>query len=209
VVYHLNVFNNQLIAGGDFGNSGNQSLPYIAAWNGSQWSALGNGLSGFVGGMHVFNGELWVTGGCQTGGTGTLNYVARLDGNGQWQQIDGGFNSLGWSLKEFQNSLYAGGFFATAGSSASKFVTRLNTSSGTNEFSSGVPTVYPNPCFGKLIIGNAGNAPENWKFLAPDMRLLLEGQSRDVNLESYPPGIYFLNFPGKNILQKVVLINGQ
>jgi trimeric autotransporter adhesin len=57
-VWALTVFNGNLIAGGQFSQSGTVMTSGAASWDGSAWSALGTGPSGSVYSLFVFNGML-------------------------------------------------------------------------------------------------------------------------------------------------------
>jgi hypothetical protein len=58
-IFALEVYNGDLYAGGDFTMAGGQSANYIARWDGSQWHALGTGISGanppWVMSLEVYN----------------------------------------------------------------------------------------------------------------------------------------------------------
>src|SRR5436190_1705020 len=68
---------NDLYAGGDFFGSGEvMNIGYVARWDGSNWSGLGDGLDNSVRALAVGNGDLYAGGVfTQAGGAGA-NQVA-------------------------------------------------------------------------------------------------------------------------------------
>ncbi len=52
-------YNGQLVAGGNFKNSGGETMRGVAAWDGTAWSQVGNGISSEVFALAVFEGELY------------------------------------------------------------------------------------------------------------------------------------------------------
>jgi len=86
-----------VVVAGRFDTAGGIPSTNIARWNGSAWSALGEGLSGFGGGrvnaLAVIQrpglAELYAAG--QFSGTANLNNVARWDG-AQWQPLGRGLS---------------------------------------------------------------------------------------------------------------------
>ena len=83
-VWSLTVYNNQLIAGGDFFTAGGVAANYIASWDGSSWSALGSGIGGLrhaVYALTVYNNQLIAGGFFSTAGGVSTNYIASWDGS--------------------------------------------------------------------------------------------------------------------------------
>jgi hypothetical protein len=81
----LVVYNGELYAAGNFSSIGDATSPWIAKWNGSQWSSLGSGVNGQVTGMAVWdNGggpKLYVSGTFTTAGGAAVSKVAIWDGS--------------------------------------------------------------------------------------------------------------------------------
>jgi len=98
-VFSLDVYNDDLIVGGNFAFAGDASVQHIAAWNGETqtWSDVGGGVSGAevprVNALTVYNGGL-IAAGLFTlaGGVPVLN-IARWDGV-QWQPLAGGYAGI-------------------------------------------------------------------------------------------------------------------
>jgi hypothetical protein len=79
-VYALTVYQNALIAGGQFTNAGGVSAAHIGRWDGESWTALGDGIDGTVEALSVHNGTLFAGGDFDRAGAATANNVARWDG---------------------------------------------------------------------------------------------------------------------------------
>lgn len=132
----LTTFNDQLIVVGDFTTIGGIEAWGIAAFDGTDWSPLGDGLlelAGRIEDMQEFEGELYITGWFDgIGGEHSPN-LARWDGE-NWKAVSGGidygdtyadeyndesilydldrfdyFRIGGFSLEIFNDELYIGG----------------------------------------------------------------------------------------------------
>lgn len=103
-------YNGNIIAGGHFTNAGGVAVGFIAEWNGTGWSALGNGVTGLsVEALTVYNGEL-IAGGefsNASGVPGTLN-IAKWNGT-NWSALGSGLNDEVKALYVYNGELYAGG----------------------------------------------------------------------------------------------------
>ncbi len=99
--------------------SGNTTVNRVAAWNGSSWSALGNGVSGTVDALAVSGSTVYVGGqfievcgnaACASGNT-TMNHIAAWNGS-SWSALGNGVSSNVATLAVSGSTVYAGGFFA-------------------------------------------------------------------------------------------------
>lgn len=116
-----------LYAGGSFNLSGEIAVRNIAKWDGDSWASLGNGVSGQVFAMSVFDdgtGLALFTGGDFTRADGNkivVNRIAKWDGT-NWSALSTGTDSTVRAMTVFDDgtgfgeSLYIGGIFTTAGS---------------------------------------------------------------------------------------------
>ena len=139
----LAVSDNNLYVGGDFSLAGGTSATNIAEWNGSSWSALGLGISGyqeyqsgsffsgwvtvtvgpFVSTLVVSRSNLFAGGVFTTAGGVTANCIAQWNGSswsalgsGRWVNPGGEFTfPLVSALAASGNNLYVGGEFNSAG----------------------------------------------------------------------------------------------
>jgi hypothetical protein len=57
-VFALAVYDNKLIAGGEFDTAGGVSANRIASWDGSSWDTLGAGMNNQVYALAVYNDTL-------------------------------------------------------------------------------------------------------------------------------------------------------
>jgi hypothetical protein len=104
----------------------------IARWDGTAWSALGEGLidsehpyqPGVL--VMVSSGtDLFVGGRFTSAGGLTANYIAKWDGT-HWTKLGSGMNSWVQALAFSGNDLYAGGYFTMAGGKLSTYVARAS-----------------------------------------------------------------------------------
>ena len=71
------VYNNELIAAGEFTMAGGQPANYIARWNGSSWAPFGTGLDDAASAFALYNDELIVGGWFTTAGGQPAAHLAR------------------------------------------------------------------------------------------------------------------------------------
>ena len=161
-IFALATYNGKLIAGGRFDSAGNISVNNIAAWDGSSWSPLGSGLTGYsVWALAIYKGDL-IAGGYFDGGR-----IARWDGS-NWHSM-GWMNNEVLSLTVYNEDLIAGGYFTNAGGVPANRIARWD-GSNWHALGTGMPgvedeirtlTVYN----GELIAGggfyNAGGVSVN------------------------------------------------
>jgi hypothetical protein len=121
----LIVYNNELIAGGNFNNAGGVTVHDIAKWNGTSWSSFsvepGNGTVRFT----IFNNELVASG-------GYTGCIKKWNGT-SWSGFGNGLGPVGytsvWALTVFNNQLIAGGGFKSSGTDSVFYIAKWN---GTN-----------------------------------------------------------------------------
>ena len=126
-VYALEVFDDELVAGGVFTTAGGISANSIAAWNGSNWRPFGAGVSGLtpnistwpnVRSLTVYNGTLIAGGHFTNAGGQPAICIAQWNG-ASWRGMEPGIGCAGgcgvYSLTVQNGLLFAGGQFASAG----------------------------------------------------------------------------------------------
>lgn len=121
------IYNGDLYAAGVFDSIGGVAAHSIAKWNGTSWSALGDGITGEyppyvqVNAMIVYNGALYVAGEFDSAGGIFVSSIAKWDGT-SWSPLASGIANSHISLQESifslgvnNGTLYASGSFKSAG----------------------------------------------------------------------------------------------
>ncbi len=104
-----------LYVGGNFGAAGGNSASRIARWDGSRWSALGEGTSGFVQSIVVTDQYLYAGGNFTIAGNQTVNRIARWDRSAStWSALSNGLSNSVNAMVADENFLYVGGQFRNA-----------------------------------------------------------------------------------------------
>jgi len=163
----LTVYNNELIAAGDFTTAGTTNANRIAKWNGSVWTPLGSGLNGTVYALTVYNNELIAGGNFTVAGSSIASKIAKWNGT-SWSSLASGLNDTVFALAVYNGSLIAGGSFTTAGGSVASKIAKWNGTIWTT-LGSGITgvSVYALTVFNDQLIagGNftlAGNTSANY-----------------------------------------------
>jgi hypothetical protein len=141
-VYALQVKGNELIAGGNFGSIGGVTANKVAKWDGSNWSAIGDGVVICDGSdcltvqsLALSGDDIYAVGNVLTdlkeiGGTLKVEGFARWDGN-SWSPVGGGVTgeSVSASINTIAvngSDIYIAGNFKTAGSTSANNIARWN-----------------------------------------------------------------------------------
>jgi trimeric autotransporter adhesin len=98
----LAVYHGQLIAGGGFSLAGGKPIRRIAAWNGSEWNALGDGVTGVVNAMAVYQDRLMVGSYFDSGGSHSASIVSAWNGS-SWSSVGSGVDGMKQVLTMFVN----------------------------------------------------------------------------------------------------------
>jgi len=132
---------NNLYAVGNFFYSGSTKCTSVAKWNGTAWSALGDGLSNDAAGNNPGNikyiafdtsNNLYAAGNYIYSGSTICNSIAKWDGTawsalGDGLTISGGYQSnVNFLVFDTSNNLYAGGNFATSGATTCDSIAKWN-----------------------------------------------------------------------------------
>ena len=123
----------ELYAGGTFVTAGGVTVNHIARWDGSSWSALGDGMDNEVWALCPFDdgsgSALYAGGHFGTASGVNVSHIARWDGSA-WSALGSGTDGQVRALAVFDDgtgpALYAGGGFATAGGIAARSIARWN-----------------------------------------------------------------------------------
>ncbi|MGZ4963228.1 MAG: beta strand repeat-containing protein, partial [Limisphaerales bacterium] len=116
-VFSMAVSGNNLYVAGLFQSVSNLSAANIARFDGTNWYALGNGISGYcavaIGGTNVF-----VSGEFGAAGTNAANNVAKWTG-ADWIPLGGGVDGPAWTIAANATNVYVAGEFTYAGDNPS------------------------------------------------------------------------------------------
>jgi hypothetical protein len=109
----------EVIVGGSFTIAGDIETRNIASWNGSEWSALGAGLTGDVNTLGFYDSELFAGGAFTGSGSASVNHVGRWNGV-EWITMGGGVEKdtvvgRALALVTYEDGVYVGGDFTIAG----------------------------------------------------------------------------------------------
>lgn len=134
-VYALAVNGREVYAGGYFTTAGAVSANNVARWDGSNWHALGDGITGAGGTAIVYalaitaEGHLYAAGQFAMAGGASANNVAVWNGN-DWARLGNsgarGTNSTVYALATKENEVFAGGIFTMAGDVIANGVAKWN-----------------------------------------------------------------------------------
>jgi hypothetical protein len=151
-VMHLNIYNNKLIATGKFTQAGNVKANNIAAWDGSNWTALGNGIRGsYVYRTLVFNNELYAVGDFDSAGTVASSDVAKWNGT-NWIALNSNADGRIYGIDELNGEIYVSGNFSVTSGVATKNVAKL-TGTGWQQVGQGLP-VFPQGIYNLIKYNN-------------------------------------------------------
>lgn len=123
-VHALIVYNDELIAGGEFEYAGDVKVNSIARWDGTTWCSLGTGVNTGLYDLAVFNGELVAGGWFTIAGGVTAEGIARWNGS-VWQPL-GGWTDNAYVLAVYNGELIVGGMFENGGSVGADYIARWN-----------------------------------------------------------------------------------
>ncbi len=114
-VYATLEFGGGVVAGGSFTHIGSVAADRVAFWDGTDWSALGDGFDDVVRALVVYGGELYAGGDFNNSGGVTTTGLARWDGS-SWQSVGGGLDyACVEDLAVYNGDLYLCGCFYEVG----------------------------------------------------------------------------------------------
>ncbi|MCC6320739.1 MAG: hypothetical protein IT438_04805 [Phycisphaerales bacterium] len=115
----MTTFNGRLIVGGEFTLAGGLPVTNIAAWDGTQWHAMGDGLGVGVDqqvrSLAVWDDgsgpALYAGGDFTASGSTPIAHLARWNG-AAWEQVLDGLDSSPYAMTSFRGELFIGGYFS-------------------------------------------------------------------------------------------------
>ncbi len=143
------VYNGNLYVGGYITNAGGVPVNTIAMWDGTNWSAVGSGITGAVNSsnpeiyaMAVYNGDLYVGGYFTTAGGAPASNIAKWNGTG-WSALGSGINGFVHTMSVYNGKLIIGGNFTSANGLPLNNITAWD---GTtfSSLGTGIPSGYMN-----------------------------------------------------------------
>lgn len=143
VVGDLEIYNGKLIVCGRFSSAGSLAVNNIAAWDGNNWSTLGNGLSSETGRMAVYNNDLYVSGTFSGIGSSSTCCVAKWDGI-SWSSIADSIRSPGliYDMAVYNGSLIVAGVFTSINGVNANYIASWN-GSNWNSLGTGLNAIVP------------------------------------------------------------------
>ena len=114
-----------LYIGGGFTHAGAVEAHGVAKWDGSAWSALGEGLEYGPSALAVAGGYVYAAGGFKFAEGRPVAGIARWNGT-QWEPVGAGLGGICYTLVAKGESIYAGGWFGTAGGIPAVNIARWN-----------------------------------------------------------------------------------
>lgn len=110
----LLLYNNKLVSGGRFSSINGKNIMNIAAWNGTNWDSLGQGLNGTVYNLAEHNGNLFASGLFTASGTdSSVKHIAKWDGI-KWSALDSAQSlDFGNVMISFDSMLFIGNVLDT------------------------------------------------------------------------------------------------
>ncbi|MBI1939423.1 MAG: T9SS type A sorting domain-containing protein [Ignavibacteriales bacterium] len=136
-VLSLAILGNELYVGGLFTSAGGITANNIARWNGSNWSAVGNGFDNAVSSLTVIGTDIYAGGFFEQSGNVLVNKIAKWNGT-NWLSLNNGVDDNVWTLINLAwvhalatdgNQIYAGGMFDIAGGLWASNIAKWNGSS--------------------------------------------------------------------------------
>jgi hypothetical protein len=124
------VIGTDVYVGGDFTHAGPTQVNYIAKWDGSSWSPLGEGVNGVVRTIAADGNDLYVGGNFTQAGGIQANYIAKWNGS-SWSSLGSGLNDQIYDIEVVPGGLYAAGVFTEAGGNSANHVAAWNGTSWT------------------------------------------------------------------------------
>ena len=139
-------YQGELIVGGEFSSAGGTAATLIAAWNGTQWRALGASTGHRVFALASYNGDLVAAGPVAGVATG----ISRWNGS-TWRPFGAGIGSLqccpsAAALATFRDQLFIGGGFSVVGNAGSV---------GWARWTDGIPAIEQQPVGANVCVGTS------------------------------------------------------
>ena len=149
----------RLFAGGFFTEAGGVPATHVTQWDGTAWSALGDGLEGPVYAFAPFAGGVVAGGFFTASGSSPVAYIGSWDGS-KWHALGGGMDNTVTSSAVRDSELFAAGFFTVADGKPAQYIARWD-----GQQWSALGAGLPWPIYtlalqnGKLVAGGENQGP--------------------------------------------------
>lgn len=116
---------NDLYVAGFFRKAGGVDAVNIAKWDGTSWSALGDGVGDYATTLLAVGSDLYVGGWFSTAGGVSANRIAKWNGV-SWSALSSGLTGGGppYAMVAAGSDLYVGGWFTTAGGNPANYIAK-------------------------------------------------------------------------------------
>ncbi len=208
-VLDLKVYRNRLYAGGAYYGTDNKHVPSLAAWDGTKWSPIGDGIYytwhpwGIVGKMLEKDGKLYIGGNFdRAGDVNAFNMAIWNDTN--WCSTNINFVNPVYLATIFQNQLYIAGHYYIDSDTIHEIGYYVGASLigvcgapvGINEIIiSETIRVYPNPVTSVLNIVDEQNELQNSTIEITNnigQTVLQLAFNSSIDVSTLPEGCYFI-----------------
>lgn len=120
-VFAVAVDGTDVYVGGNFSFAGATPANNIAKWDGSIWTALGEGVNEPIRAMKIVGDDIYVGGEFTQAGTVSASHIAKWDGS-NWSSLGGGLNAIVHDIEFDDDTLYVGGNFTEAGGASANYI---------------------------------------------------------------------------------------
>jgi hypothetical protein len=132
LIYDTDAEGENVYAAGIFGTAQGADANNVAHWDGSQWSALGEGTNGEVNEILVADGMVYVGGSFTEAGGNPANNIAVWNiANQEWSALGDGTDNDVQALLKVGDNLFVGGRFSNAGTTAAENIAMWDTDAST------------------------------------------------------------------------------
>jgi len=199
--------------------AGGASAKYVAKWDGTNWSPVGNPITNGAIVMKMYHNELYV--GCQSTHAQVADtIIARWNGT-NWYHVQGPNNTVS-ALEVYRDTLYIGGDFTQVGSTPANYIAKWfspNTAveekkSDIEYLGNNIPNPFKNTTSIPYFVPTGSEAMleiHNTKGERIKTYNLTEGSGKlQISLAEYSNGIYFYTLTideGRIIRHKKMVLN--
>ncbi len=207
---------NVLYVGGPFTLVGNafayQSVKYVAKWNDTTWSSVGNPITNGVSVMEMYHRNLYV-GSQSSHGSLSDTIIAYWNGS-TWHWVQG-LNSTTFALKVYKDTLYVGGAFTLPYNNIARWYSPATGIDDNNSNNESI-FIYPNPATTTIYLHASNEIIGEYTVTLYDMhgkpvqKVITSEPETVLDVSQLPQGVYTIRVLGNNMVrsEKVVKLSG-